>query len=141
VAALQGKDKAPEAPGLARISAMMVSLAPPAETREPARMNRTTVAALMLTLTGFAMPPVVHASSDDAWTTFRADVEAACLKAAEPLFASATARVDPFGSESYGLALLAGKAKGADSDVMAICVYDKQSKAVEIGGELPPPTP
>jgi hypothetical protein len=104
-------------------------------------MNRKTFAALTLTIAaaGFAAPAVAHASSDDAWTAFRADVEAACLKAAEPLFTSATARVDPFGSPSYGLALLTGKVKGADSEATAICVYDKQSKAAEIGGELPPP--
>ena len=77
------------------------------------------------------------AASDDAWEAFRADVEAKCLAAAEPLFASATATVDPFGSESYGLALISGTAKGADAEIAAICVYDKQAKTVEIGGELP----
>ena len=45
--------------------------------------------------------------------------------------------MDPIGSESFGLALVAGKAKGADADIAAICVYDKVTKAVEIGGELP----
>jgi hypothetical protein len=77
------------------------------------------------------------ASSDDAWETFRKDVAAQCLKAAEAQFASATATVDPFGSESYGLALIRGKAKGAASTIAAICVYDKKAKTVEIGGELP----
>lgn len=80
------------------------------------------------------------AASDDAWEAFRADVEAKCLAAAEPLFASATAEVDPFGSESYGLALLTGPAKGAEeTTIRAICVYDKQAKTVELGGELPAP--
>ena len=78
-----------------------------------------------------------NASSDDVWAAFRADVEAACLKAAEPLFQSATAVVDPFGSESCGLALVKGKAKGAETEISAICVYDKKTRAVEIGGELP----
>jgi hypothetical protein len=78
-----------------------------------------------------------YAASDDAWEAFRKDVEAACLAAAEPTFETAVATVDPFGSESYGLALISGKAKGADSEIAAICVYDKKSKAVEIGGELP----
>lgn len=77
------------------------------------------------------------ATSDDAWEAFRKDVESACLAAAEPLFENPVARVDPFGSESYGLALVTGKARGADVDIAAICVFDKQSKAVEIGGELP----
>jgi len=77
------------------------------------------------------------ASSDDAWETFRKEVATACLAAAEPLFEAPAVRVDPFGSESYGLALVAGKAKGADADIASICVYDKATKAVEIGGELP----
>ncbi len=78
------------------------------------------------------------ASSDDAWDAFRKDVAAKCLEAAKPMFATAEATVDPFGSESYGLALIHGSAKGAtDSQISAICVYDKKTKAVEIGGELP----
>ena len=77
------------------------------------------------------------ASSDDSWEAFRKDVATACLKAAAPLFETPIVRVDPIGSESYGLALVAGKAKGADADIAAICVYDKATKAVEIGGELP----
>ena len=99
---------------------------------------------IMVTLLGAATVAGVaasvfhaNASSDDAWAAFRADVEAACLKAAEPLFQSATAVVDPFGSESYGLALVKGKAKGAETEISAICVYDKKTRAVEIGGELP----
>jgi len=78
------------------------------------------------------------AASDDAWAQFRADVEAACLAAAEPMFGTAAARVDPFGSENYGLALITGTPKGIEGEIAAICVYDKKTKAAEIGGELPP---
>ena len=53
------------------------------------------------------------------------------------MFETPAARVDPFGSESYGLARVTGKAKGADTEIAAICVYDKKTKAVEISGELP----
>lgn len=77
------------------------------------------------------------ASSDDAWQAFAEDVRAACVKASEPLMDAPVALVDPHGSESYGLALLTGKAKGAEDDISAICVYDKQTKKTEIGGELP----
>lgn len=78
-----------------------------------------------------------QAASDDAWEAFRGEVAAACRAAAEPLFEAPRIRLDPFGSESYGLALVSGKARGADVEIAAICVYDKQTKAVEIGGELP----
>jgi hypothetical protein len=78
------------------------------------------------------------AATPDAWEAFRDEVKAACLEAAKPLFEAAVADVDPFGSESYGLALVHGKAKGADAEIRAICVFDKKSKKAEIGGELPP---
>jgi hypothetical protein len=78
------------------------------------------------------------ASAPDAWAAFREEVMAACLEAAKPLFETAVADVDPFGSQSYGLALVHGKAKGADAEIKAICVFDKKSKKAEIGGELTP---
>jgi hypothetical protein len=79
------------------------------------------------------------AASDAAWEEFRKDVADKCLAAGADMFDAATADVDPFGSERFGLALLHGKAKGAETEIRVICVYDKQAKTVEIGGELPPP--
>lgn len=79
------------------------------------------------------------AASDAAWEEFRTDVTAKCLAAGEGPFDEAVADVDPFGSERYGLALLHGKAKGADAEIRVICVYDKQAKTAEVGGELPAP--
>jgi hypothetical protein len=90
----------------------------------------------ILVVTVAAAVPAL-AASPDAWETFRKEVAAACIAAAAPLIENAAADVDPFGSESYGLALLHGKAKGGDGDIRAICVFDKATKAVEIGGELP----
>ncbi len=81
-----------------------------------------------------------QASSDEAWKEFAADVEAKCRQAAAASIADARAVVDPFGSEHYGLALVTGRPKGANGFVTHICVYDKQSKAVEIGSELDTPT-
>lgn len=53
------------------------------------------------------------------------------------LFETATATVDPFGSQTYGMALIRGTARGAaDVRIMAICVYDKVTNTAEIGGEL-----
>lgn len=85
---------------------------------------------------------VARADGEDSWETFRRDVEAKCLEAARAdsgLFtADSTAVVDPFGSESYGLALVEGPARGAEEvTIRSICVYDKQAQTVEIGGELP----
>jgi hypothetical protein len=76
-----------------------------------------------------------HASSDDAWAEFAAEVEEACLAATASVLPEANAVVDPFGSESFGLAIVTGEAAGGVT-ASIICVFDKQTKAVEIGGEL-----
>lgn len=94
------------------------------------------VAAFIVAL--IAVSPAL-AASDAVWDAFRKDVADACLAKAAPLFEKVTAEVDPFGSESYGLALLTGLAKGSADQVSSICVYDKRTKAVEVGGELPKP--
>ncbi|MBC2772938.1 hypothetical protein H6M51_08695 [Rhizobium sp. AQ_MP] len=79
----------------------------------------------------------VLASSDDAWAEFARDVAAKCTALAEGRIEQPKVVVDPFGTESYGVAILTGKAVGADATVSSICVYDKKSQAAEIGGELP----
>lgn len=76
------------------------------------------------------------ASSDDAWEAMRADVSAKCLAAAAASIETPSAVVDPFGSQNFGLALISGKQMGAEGTVTQICVYNKQTKAVELGGEL-----
>jgi hypothetical protein len=80
------------------------------------------------------------ASSDDAWQEFAKEVGDKCLEAAAPMLEGARVAVDPFGSERFGLAVLSGKAKGADVSVSYVCVMDKQSRAVELGSELPAET-
>jgi hypothetical protein len=89
-------------------------------------------AALLLMMTAGS----AAASSEEAWKEFAADVEAKCRQAAAASIADARAVVDPFGSAHYGLALVTGRPKGANGFVTHICVYDKQSKAAEIGSEL-----
>ncbi|ULR43004.1 hypothetical protein [Rhizobium sp. K102] len=97
-------------------------------------MNRNIIrlpaAAALAFLAGAA-----HASSDEAWQQFAADVEAKCRKAAVALEKPAVS-VDPFGTAHYGLALVTGKPKGAKGLVAQICVYDKQEKSVEIGSAM-----
>lgn len=91
-------------------------------------------ALVLITATLIAFP--VAASSDSAWEEFVADVQAKCLDAGARLMDDAKAVVDPTGSENYGLAILTGKANGADATISHICVYDKKTKAVELGSEL-----
>jgi hypothetical protein len=91
-------------------------------------------ALLLAAFSSLALPAV--ASSDDAWKEFVADVQTACLGAGKDMIEDAKVVVDPVGSENYGLAVLTGKAKGADATISHICVYDKKTKAVELGSEL-----
>ncbi len=77
-----------------------------------------------------------HASSDDAWAQFEKDVSKACITAAKGLIDNGRAVTDPYGSESYGMAVVSGKAKGAKATISTICVYDKKTKRAEIGGEI-----
>ena len=78
------------------------------------------------------------ASSGDAWASFAKDVEAKCKAAVKAMIDKPTAIVDPFGSSTFGLAILTGKARGASVTVSYLCVYDKKTKAVEVGSELGP---
>lgn len=74
-------------------------------------------------------------SSDDAWSAFAAEVRDACLAAVGDRLAGASALVDPFGSESYGMAVVTGRTAD-DQAASMICVMDKETRAVQIGGEL-----
>ena len=69
------------------------------------------------------------ASSGDAWDQFRADVGAACLALVQGP-GTTVVEVNPFGSDSYGVAVVT-LASGAGTDRM-ICVYDKASKTAEL---------
>jgi len=76
------------------------------------------------------------ASSDEAWKEFSAAVEQKCLAATAQVIENPVAVVDPFGSESFGLALVTGTVPKGSDPVSVICVLDKQSGVVEIGSEL-----
>ena len=81
-------------------------------------------------------PGPTIASSPDAWEDFRKDVRAKCLAAAGKELFHPQIQVDPFGSKSYGVALISALPKGGAKRVLLICVYNKQTKAVELGGEM-----
>jgi hypothetical protein len=73
--------------------------------------------------------PLVFASSSDKWEALRLDIETACRAlVADP--GAVAIEVNPFGSDSYGVALvtLTGEA-GTDR---MVCVYDKQTGKAEL---------
>lgn len=90
------------------------------------------------------LPIAAHASSDDAWQEFRADVDTACRALVEaPDNAQIQVDVNPFGSESYGAALVTVSfgEEGADGQDRMVCIYDKQSKDAEMTGAFTPDEP
>ena len=76
------------------------------------------------------------AASSEAWQEFAATVQAKYLAAAESIIEAPQAVVDPYGSERFGLAIVTGKAKGADATISHICVMDKETQTAELGSEL-----
>ncbi len=97
---------------------------------------KTILALPLAVMTILAIAPLAHASSSDAWAALAADVKAKCAAAAKPSLKSAKVAVDPFGSERFGLAIVTGPLKARKGKASFICVYDKRTKAVEIGSEL-----
>lgn len=82
-----------------------------------------------------ALPAV--ASSDGAWDTFRAEVDSAC-RALITGPGELTVEVEPFGSASYGIALITLALPEGASERYA-CIFDKQSRAAELAGPFPEP--
>lgn len=95
-----------------------------------ARTHITTASAVFFALS----VPQAFASSDDAWDEFRNDVEQACTKAAAKTMKIEDIKVDPFGSETFGFAIISGFEKGSKTEQQIVCVYDKKAKTVEISG-------
>lgn len=92
--------------------------------------------ALPLSLLILLSVQTAKASSDEAWAAFEKTVEEKCVAAASGMIENPEAAVDPIGSERFGLAIVTGKAVGANARVSHICVMDKQTQAVELGSEL-----
>jgi hypothetical protein len=76
----------------------------------------------------------VQAASADAWAEFQQDVEQACREAAKDVIQAEVVQVDPYGSESYGFAVLVGPEIGTSVLRLVACAYDKASQAAEVSG-------
>jgi len=97
---------------------------------------RTTIA--LSTVALFLLPAVgiAHASSEESWKAFRADLADACREKVPEGFSVEHMRVDPFGSRSYGVAILQGTSKPGDERQTLVCVYDKREKTAEMSGPV-----
>ena len=91
---------------------------------------KTTAFALMAAL---AAAPAAFASDEPEWEAFRATVKTACSDAARATLGETEAFVDPFGSASYGLAVMRSVVA---PNIAVFCVYDKTTHKVELGGQM-----
>ena len=78
-----------------------------------------------------------YGASPEAWEQFRTDVERACLALAVSLD-EPKIFVNPFGTESYGVAMLIVAEKGGGGETYA-CVYEKRTKRAELSGPFDTP--
>lgn len=89
----------------------------------------------MITFLLAALPFAATADSPDAWEEFRATVAAACEALVQDP-GTVTVEVNPFGSESYGAAIVTVTADyGTDR---MICIYDKTTGVAELTAAFPP---
>jgi hypothetical protein len=89
----------------------------------------------VLTLCLVVMAAPAWATSDAEWDAFQAEVAAACL-ALPDAPQNAAVQVSPFGSESYGAALVTSITDGVIAQ--QICIFDKTSRAAELASPLMP---
>lgn len=103
--------------------------------QHPASPGRILLAATVL---GLAAAGMAQAASEAAWDEFRTAVETACTALVEaPAEAEIAVEVNPFGSESYGVALVTVSFPAGGADRM-ICVMDKKTGAAELSAPFTP---
>lgn len=76
------------------------------------------------------------ASTPEAWAEFEGDVRTASEALVENVVLEAEVYVDPFGSESYGMAIVHGFDRSTSAEVAYITVYEKATGSIEISGEI-----
>jgi hypothetical protein len=87
---------------------------------------------------GLGMIAPVSASSGDAWQAMRDKLRTGCLSKATAMGLGRIAiNINPFGSQSYGIAVLTKRGGDRKQNVAYVCVMDKKTGAFEIGGEVP----
>lgn len=97
-------------------------------------LPRAGVAVLAYSLLTLMSAHAVQAASADAWEEFQQEVELACREAAKGVIEVQTIQVDPYGSESYGFAVMVGDEVGAPTLRLVACAYDKASQLAEVSG-------
>jgi hypothetical protein len=98
---------------------------------------RLMVRALLVLVIGMSAIFPASASSGDAWQAMRQKVRAGCLAKANSMrLGKVDVNVDPFGTESYGTAILMKREPPRQTRLAYVCVMDKKTGEFEVSGEL-----
>lgn len=90
---------------------------------------------------GLSLIAPAAASSGDAWQRMREKVRSGCLlKASAVGTGNVEILVDPFGTPSFGAAILIKRGTPKAQSIAWICIMDKKTGTFELGGELPLPS-
>lgn len=81
---------------------------------------------------------ICPASTPEAWVEFGDSVRAASEALVEDIILKPEIYVDPFGSESFGIAVIHGFDRSTHAEVVYIAVYDKAAGDIELSGEILP---
>lgn len=76
------------------------------------------------------------ASSPDAWEAFRVKVKANCEAKIKKHLDINTLDIDPYGSESYGVAIATGTIKGERGIFSQVCIFNKVTEKIELSSVL-----
>jgi hypothetical protein len=101
-------------------------------------MNQYRITAMRLafyTALFFALTGPAFATGDAEWDAFQAEVAAACL-ALPDVPENAAIEVSPFGSESYGAALVTSISFGVVEQ--QVCIFDKADRHAELATPFMP---
>jgi hypothetical protein len=87
---------------------------------------------------GLVMITPASASSRGAWQAMRDKLRTGGLSEATAVDLGRTEiSADPFGCQSYGIAVLTKRGSDRRRNLAYVCVMDKKTGAIEIGGEVP----
>lgn len=79
-----------------------------------------------------------YASSSGAWEEFQKDVHDSCVAASQGAMNVMRVEVDPYGSESYGFAVLFGFQSGDPKQRILVCAYSKRDQTAEVSAPFEP---
>ena len=96
------------------------------------------VKTLLGVVIGLGMIAPVSARSGDAWQAMRDTLRTGCASKATVIgLGRIEINVDPFGSQSYGIAVVTKRGADRKQNVSYVCIMDKKTGAFEMGGEIP----